>query len=497
MLEKPAIQLEHVSKSYRLYGSQHEQMMDVLGLNRLFGRPKQQAREFKALDDISLTVPRGHRIGIIGRNGAGKTTLLKLIGGNFAPSSGTIEVNGTLQALMNVGVGFHPEFTGTENVRAALQYNGLPKNEFEAAMADVIDFCELGEFIDQPFKTYSLGMQARLMFATATAIHPDILIIDEVLGAGDAYFITKSRKRMEKLVRSGATMLLVSHSTSQVLELCQEAIWLEQGKIRMQGDAFLVVKAYEEFMHGPRASLIANLVKAQDEAPPLPARTKVTELPAALSVPRAAMQNRQPGAQFLLQDPPFLSHLEAPAMPALTVEDATEMRHQAKGGLCRLESDVGLKLCGLSIVSARGIGNTLTTLEPAKVVLHLKAEISGDFACRYGIVIDDLQGRTMARIFSPADRFSIKQGEIRRVEILLNPLQLGPGDYLLGLSVFEYTPLELVNQARRYDLVGWSFTFRVELPGSLATANAAFFHSAEWQFETMADQAAHEDKDVA
>ena len=117
------------------------------------------------MSDITLEVPRGHRIGIVGRNGAGKTTLLKLICGNFAPTTGEIEVHGTVQALMNIGLGFHPEYTGRENVEASLQYNGLGREEYQHAMEGIIEFCELGDYLDQPFKTYSLGMQARLMFA--------------------------------------------------------------------------------------------------------------------------------------------------------------------------------------------------------------------------------------------------------------------------------------------------------------------------------------------
>ncbi len=249
--ESLALSLQSVSKIYRLHGSQSDQLIDVLGLERFGFKTKTQTKEFAALSDISLDVPRGHRIGIIGRNGAGKTTLLKLICGNFAPTAGEIKVNGTVQALMSMGLGFHPESTGRENVESSLQYNGLVRDAYRQAMEGIIEFCELGDYLDQPFKTYSLGMQARLMFAAATAIRPDILIVDEVLGAGDAYFVAKSKRRVEKLINSGCTMLLVSHSMQQVLELCDEAIWLDGGRVRMRGEAFLVVKAYEEYVHGP------------------------------------------------------------------------------------------------------------------------------------------------------------------------------------------------------------------------------------------------------
>jgi len=207
-----SIALENVSKVYRLYPSPVAQMIDVLGLDRFMPWRRASYPEFPALDDVTLTLHKGERVGIVGRNGAGKTTLLKLITGNFRPSKGTVRVEGRVQALMQVGLGFHPEFTGRENIRSSLLYNGLSGEAFQAAVADVIDFVELGEFLDQPLKTYSLGMSGRLQFAAATAIQPEILIVDEVLGAGDAYFSAKSAERMERFAESGCTLLLVSHS---------------------------------------------------------------------------------------------------------------------------------------------------------------------------------------------------------------------------------------------------------------------------------------------
>src|SRR5262249_34438685 len=152
MPEKLAIKLNSVSKSYKLYASQGDQLIDILGLQRLGLRTRQEAKEFAALTDITLDVPRGHRIGIIGRNGAGKTTLLKLICGNFAPTQGSIEVNGEVQALMNTGLGFHPDQTGRQNAEVSLQYSGLRKDQYAEALEGIIEFCELNEFFDQPFR---------------------------------------------------------------------------------------------------------------------------------------------------------------------------------------------------------------------------------------------------------------------------------------------------------------------------------------------------------
>src|ERR1700721_49278 len=182
---------------------------------------------------LGFKIERGRRTGPIGRNGAGKTTLLKLISGNFRPSVGRVAVSGSVQALMTMGQGFHPDYTGRENIQASLHYNGLSQAEVAEAFEEVIDFCELGPFLEQPFKTYSSGMQSRLMFATATAIRPDILVIDGVLAAGDAYFLAKSKQRVDKIIANGCTLLLVSHSMQQVLELCDEAISLTGALINL------------------------------------------------------------------------------------------------------------------------------------------------------------------------------------------------------------------------------------------------------------------------
>ncbi|MBE7555380.1 MAG: ATP-binding cassette domain-containing protein [Anaerolineales bacterium] len=234
---------------YKIYPSRLDNFMDALGLAQLMPWRRIKPREFWALRDISIELKAGSRLGIIGRNGAGKSTLLKLITGNLAATEGAVHVNGQVQALLEAGAGFHPEFTGYENIRAALTYQGFNTKEIEAAIADIAEFTELGQFLAQPFKTYSNGMQARLVFATATTLKPDILIIDEILGAGDAYFAGKSVERMKELVEeSGASVLLVSHALDQVARYCDECIWIERGRIIKRGPSMEVIDAYEGFI---------------------------------------------------------------------------------------------------------------------------------------------------------------------------------------------------------------------------------------------------------
>ncbi|MGH7062179.1 MAG: ABC transporter ATP-binding protein, partial [Stellaceae bacterium] len=198
---------------FRRYRHPRYRVLEAFGLPL----PKKAYDEFWALRGISLEVPRGESLAIIGQNGAGKSTLLNVICGGLKPSSGTVAVRGQIQALMDLGTGFHPEFTGRQNIYSALAYQGITGGQADEHFEEIVDFSELADFIDQPIKTYSSGMYARLAFSAATTIVPDILIIDEILGAGDAYFAAKCADRMRRLTKEvGATVLFVSHDMSSV-----------------------------------------------------------------------------------------------------------------------------------------------------------------------------------------------------------------------------------------------------------------------------------------
>ena len=245
-----AIRFEDVGKMYKIYGSRRDNLVDALGLQRFIGSSRERYREFWALRGVDFELRRGSRLGIIGRNGAGKSTLLKIVTGNLPHTEGAVTVNGAVQALLDVGSGLHPEFTGRENIHASLGFLGLNRTEIEEATEDIAEFTELGRFLDQPFKTYSLGMQARLGLGIATTVRPEILIIDEILGAGDAYFLAKSTARMQDLLTGGASVLLVSHALEQVARFCDETIWLDRGRVVMRGPSNEVIKAYEKFIRG-------------------------------------------------------------------------------------------------------------------------------------------------------------------------------------------------------------------------------------------------------
>lgn len=238
MYDDLAIELKKVSKYYKIFKSKTHRFLD------LFGFPIKNFELFWVLRDVNLKIKKGEKVGFIGKNGAGKTTLLKIIAGNIKPNSGSVKVKGKIQALFTLGTGFHPEFTGRENILSALAYQGITGNLAKKIIDEIIEFTELEDFIDQPVRTYSAGMYARLAFAVTTAVKPDILIVDEILGVGDAYFYSKAVERMNELIKGGTTVLFVSHDLSAVQKLCDRVIWINKGKIYMDGNPLDIIKAY-------------------------------------------------------------------------------------------------------------------------------------------------------------------------------------------------------------------------------------------------------------
>ena len=240
-----ALDIRDVTKRYRRYA--HRRQFSTLKSALLGGsltRDLNPAEVLTAVDHVSLRVPRGATFGIIGRNGSGKSTLLKLVAGITKPTSGEVLVDGRVSALIELGAGFHPEISGRENVYINGVMLGLTKREIARRFDEIVEFAELEEFIDAPVKTYSSGMYIRLGFAVAVYVDPDILIVDEVLAVGDEGFSLRCLDRFAELKRLGKTILLVTHGLAMVERFCDDALWLDHGKMRAEGDPRLVVEAY-------------------------------------------------------------------------------------------------------------------------------------------------------------------------------------------------------------------------------------------------------------
>ena len=247
MSSEPIIKVSNVSKCYQIYDRpQHRLLQSIF-------RRKKYFRDFWALRDVSLEVNKGEVLGIIGRNGAGKSTLLQSICGTATPSSGTIEVKGRVAALLELGAGFNPEFSGRENAILNAAILGMTRSEIDARLPDIIAFAELAEFIDEPVKTYSSGMFVRLAFAVAIHVSPDIMIIDEALSVGDIAFRNKCLERLQKLVADGVTILFVTHDISTLQLLCSRVVWLDHGRIKGVGDPIRVSQDYYADMLGQAA----------------------------------------------------------------------------------------------------------------------------------------------------------------------------------------------------------------------------------------------------
>ncbi len=230
-MDQIVVSLKDVSKRFRRYHRPVDRLKEQLFPG------KSRAIDFWALRDINLEIGRGETLGIIGRNGAGKSTLLQLIAGILLPSSGTVEVNGRVSALLELGSGFNPEFTGRQNVFFNGRLLGLTQKEIEAGFDDIVEFANIGDFLDQPVKTYSSGMMMRLAFSVAVSSHPDVLIVDEALAVGDVYFQQKCFDRIRQLQALGTTLLFVSHDPGSVYNLCESAVLLEQGKMLLEVDS--------------------------------------------------------------------------------------------------------------------------------------------------------------------------------------------------------------------------------------------------------------------
>jgi lipopolysaccharide transport system ATP-binding protein len=254
MSSETAVKIENISKCYHIYDKPRDRLMQMLMRGR-----KQYYREFWAVRNVSFEINKGETVGIVGRNGSGKSTLLQMICSTLNPTSGSLKTRGRIAALLELGSGFNPEFTGRENVYLNAAVLGLTRSETDECFDDILTFAEIGIFIDQPVKTYSSGMLVRLAFAVQAMVEPEILVVDEALAVGDEKFQRKCFARLEELKARGTAILFVSHSGPQVVELCDRALLMEGGECVMISTPQKVIRSYQQLIYAPEIEQVALL----------------------------------------------------------------------------------------------------------------------------------------------------------------------------------------------------------------------------------------------
>jgi lipopolysaccharide transport system ATP-binding protein len=385
-----ALDLQHVSKVYHIYEAPHHRLLQMI-----YGYRKRFFREFKALDDVSFQVGRGESVGIIGRNGAGKSTLLQVIAGTLAATSGQCHTSGRITALLELGSGFNPEFSGHENVLLNAAILGMSEKEIAEKYDEIVAFADIGDFINQPVKTYSSGMKMRLAFAVQAFIDPEILIVDEALSVGDGAFQIKCMQRMREMVEQKTTILLVSHSLQTLRSFCSRVIWIDEGRIKMDGDTREVTAHYSEVLFGTATKTVKK--KSGDGAP-------------------------EKQAMIGAEDFPLVS-----------------LDHVSRTESLRRWGSGEAKVCAFSLHDESGalsksyeFGDTLE--------LNIEADVLADIADRdfsLAFAIKNRQGLDIISIST--DRLGVftdapeKDGKLR-VRFRF-PLQIAPGDYSLVLAI--------------------------------------------------------------
>ena len=396
------LSMQRVSKEYKLYASARARLRALLT-----GRAAH--RSHWALRDVSFTLGRGQCIGVVGDNGAGKSTLLKLLAGTLQPSSGGIECVGRVTAILELGAGFHPDFSGRDNLYFGGSLIGIGHDEMARLEPEIIDFCELGEALDRPVKTYSSGMTVRLAFALVTAVQPDVLIIDEALAVGDQHFQKKCVERIMKFRESGCTILFCSHSPYHIRHLCDAALWLKGGRVEQFGATEPVLAAYDAHTRQREAA---------ERVPEV--------LPDAAAAPPKRPQ------------------------PALAAEAGA-------GAACIVSVDVA------NLAEARD--GRPPVLQGQDLVVTITVRGRGDEQPHVGFMIEQSQGvgiTSLATHEEGAAPVRLADGLWRSV-LAFPDLPLHSGDYVISVYLFDGTGLAVYDEW--FQFLHFSFIFPKALPG--------------------------------
>lgn len=400
-----AISVKNLTKTYRIFGHPGDRIKQAL----TFGQ-RRFHREFTALKDVSFEIKKGETIGIVGSNGSGKSTLLQLICGILKPTSGKVDASGRISALLELGAGFNPEFTGRENVYFTGALLELSKSEMDARIDDIVAFADIGEFVDQPVRTYSSGMFVRLSFSVAIHVDPDILVVDEALAVGDVRFQAKCFRRLEILKNGGATILMVSHATEQIARLCDRVLLLDQGRLVAAGDPGSVVSQF------------LNLLFA------------------------GSALNARSDSTYTDEVADFTSH---DTQEYFRIRPAYNPHEYRWGNGNAVILDFLLRAGGADHVPH--IGN-----DEENVAVKLKVLFKHDVIFpAFGLIVKSKDGVTLCGVNSIGQTGISgprKAGDVIFVEFLLSP-HLEPGDYFVSVGVADNIGEDVVPLDRRYDSI--------------------------------------------
>jgi lipopolysaccharide transport system ATP-binding protein len=427
-MPEPAVVALQLTKVYKVYASPWDRLREAL-----LRRPRH--REFRALSGISFSLPQGEGLAVIGENGAGKSTLLKLLAGIGAPTSGTLTVRGKVASILELGSGFHPEFSGRQNIVLNAAMLGLSEQELRQKLPAIVDWSELGEFIDQPVKCYSTGMAMRLGFSIAIQVEPEVLIIDEALSVGDGYFQKKCMDRLLRFVGAGGTLLFCSHAMYYVSAFCQRALWLRHGRAEALGPVAEVVRDYENFLLAKSAGAAGAgqprnppALAAGLESAPAPAAGAPAEESGEAAPPRAAGGTP---ARLLGVRVSGGAAAEAPAgaVPLFGPGDALELEVEWEAQRPELAFHVGIGI------------NRVDDLEVCALATHLDGR-------------PPMTGRTRYRLAVTLPRLPLVKGEFTLYVFLLDEAGLHIYDQRIYARAFGvHTPgyaFGLVNVEHRW-----------------------------------------------